>query len=63
MEAKEKAEELIARFRFISYDLDDIANHKECAMVAVDEVLSIYKIGNQPTQKYWQQVKTEINNL
>jgi hypothetical protein len=29
MTPREKAEELVARFRIINYDLDDIDSHKE----------------------------------
>ena len=67
MNAKEKAEELIARFRFISYDLDDIANHKECAMVAVDEVIDqIYKSGEMSAKaqiEWWKRVKSELQSF
>jgi hypothetical protein len=67
MTPKEKAEELIARFRIISYHLDDIANHKECARVAVDEILNIDNIKPYVLHKeiieFYQEVKQEINLL
>jgi hypothetical protein len=66
MEAKEKAEELVLKFLRIENNTPEWFNThiaKQCALIAADEVLSIYKIGNQPTQNYWKQVKIEINNL
>lgn len=69
MTPKEKAEELIARFRIISYHLDDIANHKECARVAVDEIIEAIDFDWMEVQNldrvhvYWQQVKQEIEQL
>jgi hypothetical protein len=65
MTPKEKAEELIERFKIINYDLDDIANHKECALIAVDEIINsvddehVSDIFNE----YWEEVRHEINNL
>jgi len=68
MTPKEKAKELVDKFKYISYYLDDIQNHKEGALIAVDEVIS----NIEPSVsidvisariKYWEQVKTEIQKL
>ena len=76
MTPKEKAEELVARFRIINYDLDDIENHKECALIAVDEILNSFnnvfddfvvessKTGGYRNMKnYWREVEREILNM
>ena len=70
MTPKEKAKELVERFReyshteFISYrggyQLDtQIQNAKQCALIAVDEILNIGCI----EVPYWLQVKAEIEAL
>jgi hypothetical protein len=73
MTPKEKAQELVERFReyshteFISYrggyQLDtQIQNAKQCALIAVDEILKV--IEELRTEVlYWQEVKTEIEAL
>jgi hypothetical protein len=64
MTPKEKARELIARFRIISYHLDDIANHKECARVAVDEIIdTLDKSLINADIEWWKEVKQEIEQL
>ena len=59
MTPKEKAEELVHRMEL--YTGNDIA--KQCALIAVDEILK----RNQPIQghfwDYWEQVKKEIELL
>jgi hypothetical protein len=70
MTPKEKAQELVERFReyshteFISYrggyQLDtQIQNAKQCALIAVGEILNIGCI----EVPYWLQVKSEIQAL
>jgi hypothetical protein len=73
MTPKEKAKELIERFKIINYDLDDIANHKECALIAVDLLIectpsmNIYPPNFQSkhprVKEYWEDVKQEIELL
>jgi hypothetical protein len=80
MTPKEKAAELVHRFRrYVDFtDENDhtslkaiISNSKQCALIAVDEIMKTYpsKNGialyeNQINDfEYWQQVKTEIENL
>jgi len=74
MTPKEKAHELVERFReyshteFISYrggyQLDtQIQNAKQCALIAVDEILKLVSNDLDLYYKdciYWEQVKAEI---
>ena len=70
MTPKEKAEQLVHRFRrYVDFtDENDhtslkaiISNSKQCAIIAVDEIFS----NNTDISKhdYWIEVKTEIENL
>jgi hypothetical protein len=70
MEAKEKAKELIDKYKPLcgGYWGGKINKEfaKQCALIAVEEILNhhsqeqgLYRIDTY----YWQQVKTEINNL
>jgi len=72
---KEKAKELVEKYKLINYDTDDIESHKEGAFIAVDEILEnvdyffveLEKDGlpNKFTDeiKYWETVKLEIQKL
>ena len=71
MTPKEKAKELISKMLFeIPCHCDDLQQAKQCALITVDEILSIkpdnpfivngYYIA--PIQ-YWREVKQEINLL
>jgi hypothetical protein len=65
---KEKARELISKFQHPPSALEhtecdclhiDIA--KECALIAVDEILSINSVDkDEDLSNYWEQVKQEI---
>jgi hypothetical protein len=67
--AKEKAKELVLNFLRIENNTPEWFNThiaKQCAIIAVDEILNhhsqeqgLYRIDTY----YWQQVKTEINNI
>jgi hypothetical protein len=70
MEAKEKAIELVLKYEKYLFDKittdEDWVKCVECALIAVDEIINhhsqeqgLYRIDTF----YWQQVKTEINNL
>jgi len=70
MEAKEKAKELYCKYTdaLNIRDLQTTANRfaKQCALIAVDEIINNVLVGiDLPSTwgNYWQQVKTEINNL
>ena len=75
MTAKEKAEQLVNSYRVILMSEDTECGNeilctsiaKQCALIAVDEIIEqnniwIKQIG-KGTNNYWQQVKTEIENL
>jgi hypothetical protein len=66
MTPQEKAIELVDKFKYISYYLDDIQNHKEGALIAVDEIINNVLIGiDLPSTwgDYWIKVKQEIEKL
>ncbi len=56
MAPKEKAKELVDNFIPHSTGNSNINEAKQCALIAVDEILDDY-------EDYWQQVKQEIINL
>jgi hypothetical protein len=64
MTPKEKAEILVAKFIKHSRaekDIKPIQSAKQCALIAVDEILSA--IGFSVTDEYWIEVKQEIEKL
>ena len=72
MEAKEKAIELVGKFsplvefwdfynNELRIDEDIIADAKQCALIAVNEVLGY--MGADRGAEFWQEVKSEINKL
>ena len=64
MDAKEKAGILVAKFIKHSRaekDIKPIQSAKQCALIAVDEILSA--IGFSVMDEYWQEVKEEIEKL
>jgi hypothetical protein len=67
MTPKEKAIELSDKFYFISSFFSDSEDAKQCALIAVDEILDAIVIINEydfePLNKYWQEVKIEIGKL
>jgi hypothetical protein len=70
MEAKEKAEELFNKYKPICAGYNGGQSNKyfskQCALIAVDEIINNVLVGiDLPSTwgNYWQQVKTEINNL
>lgn len=77
MTSKEKAEELFVKFSDIEH-LGVYGNYngtwewssslwrqqaKECALIAVDEILSNKDLINHLDFEWWQEVKQEINKL
>lgn len=67
MTAKNKAEQLVIKFLKHSRaekDITPIQSAKECALIAVDELIyeTQFEVPNV-RQKYWQQVKKEIEKL
>jgi hypothetical protein len=62
MTPKEKAQELIDKFRISKAITESYA--KECALIAVDEILKICVDSLGLTElDYWQDVKEEIQKL
>ena len=75
MTPKEKAKELVDKFKKYAYypKTDDdrifmnqlIKNAKQCALIAVDEILKVASFYNDSQAEviYFKQVKQEIENL
>jgi len=67
MEAKEKAEELIRKYYTFGIQKEGQTlswfESKKCALILVDEILKAIPVFTDLTPIYWQQVKTEIENL
>lgn len=65
MTPKEKAIELSDKFYLISSFFSDLEDTKECALIAVDEILKVVSFYNdtQTEITYWQEVKQEIEKL
>lgn len=77
MTPKDKAKELLDKFRNefkwveIDYSVDLYRDTKQCALIAVDEILSLSMIGNMGRGmgelmnefEYWTAVKEEIEKL
>jgi len=63
MEAKEKARELVEKFSNVA--LLDSYEAKQCALIAVDEILKANKVWYEDSipYKYWNEVKKEIEKL
>ena len=67
MTPKEKAEELVEKMSYNDFDEDHNCSYyvaKNCALIAVDELIeeTQFEVPNI-RQRYWQQVKQEINKL
>jgi hypothetical protein len=60
MTPKEKAQNLVQKF------IQTNGNSffaKECALIAVDEIIKTFDCTTPQSIDYWQEVKTEIQNL
>ena len=60
MTPKEKAGELYEKFIFPCWECDEFAKAKECALIAVDEIIESCI---QKFEWYWIEVKQEIELL
>lgn len=63
---QEKANELVDKYTEVIYPIINIEKAKQCALIAVDELISIKLLWYQKDTKelnYWQEVKQEIENL
>jgi hypothetical protein len=73
MTPKEKSQQLIYAFEAFTDKDNEFEFAKQCALIAVDEILHItclkdfdykqYFNSNSEFINYWQEVKTEIENL
>ena len=77
MTPKEKSEELVLKywnlpttFQYVKDGVIFIENShineeaaKQCALIAVDEILNLCWNGNKTALNYWEQVKEEIESL
>ena len=70
MTPQEKAKELVDKFRNEfnwvekDHDVDLYRDTKQCALIAVDEILKITWVDKfLSVEDYWQQVKHEIEKL
>ena len=64
MTPKEKAKELYIKYRGFNDNCESETHisAKQCAIIAVDEIVSIVRI-NVGMLAYWQTVKDEINKI
>jgi hypothetical protein len=67
MTPKEKALQLVEKFKLYAdwngfEENRALANAKQCALIAVEEIINI-RLLFFDEKEYWQQVKTEIENL
>ena len=67
MTPKEKAEQLFQLYLpFVESlgNIEEIKNRcKQCALIAVDEIIKDKKMFNQISVEYWEDVKQEIEKL
>jgi len=68
MTPKEKAKQLIEAMAFSCRECDYEAKAKQCALIAVDEIIEANPIAfdeddNCIAKQWWQEVKTEIEKL
>ena len=63
MSAKEKAIELVNKYLAIQFGDFPTTEAKQCALIAVDEVLNAIEYLDYDSTYFWQQVKTEIGKL
>jgi hypothetical protein len=65
MTPKDKAFELVTKYsRILPMNQTTLLDHKNCALVAANEVLDhVDMVRDEAAIPYWQQVKQEINNL
>jgi hypothetical protein len=66
MTAKDKAKELVDRFRIGDRNMKSKA--KQCALICVDEIINTYpspwsSLDVDPQKDYWEEVKQEIYKI
>ena len=60
MTPKEKAQDLFDKFSLSYYHAP---NAKQCALIAVDEIINIWEYSDTQEKWWWQQVRKEIEKL
>jgi len=69
MTPKEKARELVEAMAFSCRECDYESKAKQCALIAVDEILDLKHIVtlrrnmHEMELEFWQEVKNEINKI
>ncbi|MDB0059683.1 hypothetical protein N9F18_00850 [bacterium] len=63
MQPKEKASELVFKFMCVSNLEINYSKAKQCALIAVDEVLKEVPKRFDSEEKYWKEVKKEIEKI
>ena len=63
MTSKEKAKELVESMAFSCRECDYETKAKQCALIAVHEILSVIWINLDDEVDYWAEVKQEIEKL
>ena len=62
MTAKEKADNLCTRFIYRTTEYISLNDAKQCALIAVDEIINVIEDNClEYDDNYWQEVKEEIN--
>lgn len=63
MTQKEKALQLMKKFYDIQPNIPLYELSQKCALIAVDEMLTLYKKNWNIENSYWSEVKTELEKL
>jgi hypothetical protein len=70
MTPKEKAKELFEKFIPMTKDwdelngwIDNVNNAKQCALIAIDEIIKEHYPQDAKRCEYWDEVKTEIEKI
>jgi hypothetical protein len=68
MTPKQKAKELVNKFHIKVLDREGTSamnefESKQCALIAVDEIIEVLSNDINPLVNYWQEVKQEIEKL
>jgi len=63
MTPKEKAEEIVSKYRGTFFRNMSDGDAKRCALIAVNEILKSGRDVHEFADSYWQEVKQEIEKL
>ena len=62
MTPKEKAKELMLKY-YNLIPMNTVSFSKQCALIAIDEIIQSWKDVDEFCDSYWQEVKQEIGKL